>query len=107
MQISEALEQVAMNIISNSGAGRSAAFEALAEAKNGNYGAAEAQIKKAKAYLHDAHVAHRDLLTLDARGDVENVSVLLSHAQDHLMTSVLAEELIAEIIILHRKIDDK
>ncbi|EYI26208.1 TPA: PTS N N'-diacetylchitobiose transporter subunit IIA, partial [Salmonella enterica] len=32
------------------------------------------------------------------------VSLVLVHAQDHLMTSMLARELIAELIELHEKL---
>ena len=35
------------------------------------------------------------------------VTLLLVHAQDHLMTSMLAQELIEELIDLHEKKADK
>ena len=47
-----------------------------------------------------APVAHFDGRSAAAR----SVSLVLVHAQDHLMTSMLARELIAELIELHEKI---
>lgn len=102
MQNSEKLEEIAMMIISNSGAARSQSFEALEEAKKGNFDGADELLKKADEYLHMAHESHRELLKMDAMGQV-NMSVLLAHAQDHLMSSALAEELIKEIICLYKK----
>ena len=102
MQNNERLEEIAMQIIANSGAERAASFEALTEAKKGNFGGAEELLKKAGDYAHLAHEAHRELLAMDAKGEVQTMGVLLAHAQDHLMSSMLAEELIKEIIDLHK-----
>ena len=40
----------------------------------------------------------------EARGIVYESSLLFTHAQDHLMTSMLARELITELIELHEKL---
>jgi len=104
MQYNERLEEISMVIIANSGAERSAAFEALREAKNGNFEEAEELLQKANEYFQLAHQAHSELLQLDAKGEVNDIGVLLTHAQDHMMSSMLAEELIKEIIFLHKKI---
>ena len=49
-----------------------------------------------------AHNAQSDLLFAEANGNKVEVGILLVHAQDHLMTSMLAIELIQELIVLHR-----
>ena len=49
-----------------------------------------------------AHKAQTDLLTQEAQGNHLSVDVLLVHAQDHLMTAMLAQELIGELIELYR-----
>ena len=102
MQENEKLEEIAMTIIASSGSARSNFFGALDKAKKGDYDTADAMLKKAEEDLHAAHESHRELLKMDATGEVENMSVLLAHAQDHLMSSTLAGELIREIIILYR-----
>jgi PTS system cellobiose-specific IIA component len=40
---------------------------------------------------------------MDASGEVTQVSILLCHAQDHLMGSALALDLIREMIVLYQK----
>jgi PTS system cellobiose-specific IIA component len=103
MQDNEKLEDIAMIIIANSGAARSSSFGALEEAKKGNFDTAEKMLKDADESLHLAHESHRELLKMDSKGEVDKVSILLAHAQDHLMNSTLAEELIKELIILYKK----
>lgn len=98
-----ALDLVSMTIIANSGDARSFAFQALAEAKEGNGEEAENLLKKAEESANLAHKAQTELLFAEANGEKNDINVLLIHSQDHLMTSMLAIELIREIIILHRK----
>ncbi len=101
-ELQEKLEEISMMIIANSGAARSNAFAALAEAKKGDFDAADALLKSAEESLQIAHESHRELLKMDATGEVKNVSILLCHAQDHLMGSALAGDLIKELITLYK-----
>ena len=98
----EKLEEIAMMIIANSGQARSDAFAALQEAKKGNFEDAEKLLKEAEESLQTAHESHRELLKMDASGEVTQVSILLCHAQDHLMGSALALDLIREMIVLSK-----
>ncbi len=102
-ELNEELEEIAMTIIANSGAARSAAFEALQKVKNKDFDDAEALLKSADDSLQVAHEAHRKLLQLDAKGEVTSVSILLCHAQDHLMGSALAKDLIREMVFLYQE----
>ena len=105
MIVNEKLEDQAMLIISNAGAARSAAFEALSRAKNRDFTKAQAQMDEAREYSHRAHAAHSELLRMDARGEVGQMDLLLSHAQDHLMNAALAIDLISEMIALYLQLD--
>ena len=102
-ELNEELEEIAMTIIANSGAARSAAFEALQKVKNKDFDDAVALLKSADDSLQVAHEAHRKLLQLDAKGEVTSVSILLCHAQDHLMGSALAKDLIREMVFLYQE----
>ena len=99
-ELQEALEEISMLIIANSGAARSAAFEALQAAKKKDFAQADQLMESAEKSLQTAHEAHRKLLQMDAKGQVDSVSILLCHAQDHLMGSALAGDLIKEMILL-------
>ena len=110
----EKLEEIAMMIIANSGQARSDAFAALQEAKKGNFEDAEKLLQclaTSTAYLAPSLCAvssHWSVfnsvgLKMDASGEVTQVSILLCHAQDHLMGSALALDLIREMIVLYQK----
>jgi len=100
-------EMIAMGIIASAGDARSYAFAALEEAKKGNYQEADELLAKCKEAGVGAHQSQMDLLTAQAEGRAPEMDVLLVHAQDHFMTSMLAEELIREIIQLYKKLDEK
>ncbi|HIZ45934.1 MAG TPA: PTS lactose/cellobiose transporter subunit IIA [Candidatus Olsenella pullistercoris] len=97
-------EEISFQIIAAAGQARSLAYEALNRAKEGDFDAADDLMAQSRAAALEAHHVQTDLLTKEASGDHTTVDVLLVHAQDHLMTSMLAQELIGELIELHRKV---
>lgn len=102
MEGNESLEMIAMTLIANSGDARSLAFAALEEAKSGNFDKAEELLKESDEKAKVAHKAQTDLLFQEANGEHLPVNVLLVHSQDHLMTSMLAVEMIREFITLYK-----
>lgn len=90
-------------IIATAGEARSDAFRALEAAKVGDFAHADELMAQAEEHLRLAHAAQTELLSREAAGEHVPVDIMLVHAQDHLMTSSLARELIAEIIELRRE----
>ncbi len=103
MEENNRYETIAMNIIASAGETRSMCIEALREAREANFEKAESLLSDAEKAIHDAHKAQMDLLVQEANGEKAELSVLLIHAQDHFMTSLLALDLAKEIIALHKK----
>lgn len=95
------LEMISMQIIAGAGDAKGLIFDALEEAKKGNFEQAKEFVKQSEEASKNAHKAQMDLLVAQANGDIGAVDVLLVHAQDHLMTTLLAQELIKEIIRLY------
>ena len=60
--------------------------------------------KEAKEKMLKAHSVQTELICKEADGEDFKIGLLMIHAQDHLMTSILARELIEEIIYVHSKI---
>lgn len=98
------MEEIDFGIISAAGMSRSLSFEALKAAKDGDFGRADELLAQAEGQGLSAHNMQTDLLTAFASGKDVPVDVLLVHAQDHLMTSILARELICEIVELRREL---
>lgn len=100
----EELEEVVMGLIINSGQARSLAYAALKQAKQGDFNAAKTMMEQSRMALNEAHLVQTKLIEGDQGEGKMKVSLVLVHAQDHLMTSMLARELVAELIELHEKL---
>lgn len=98
------LEEVVMGLIINSGQARSLAYTALKLAKQGDFVTAKATMEQSRIALNEAHLVQTQLIESDEGEGKVKVSLVLVHAQDHLMTSMLARELITELIELHEKV---
>ena len=81
-------EDVAFAIISAAGDGRAKVAEALKQARRGNFGEAEECLKDADEHLLKAHkLQTEELLQKEANGELQGpFNVLISHAQDYVMT---------------------
>lgn len=96
------IEAIAMELVGNAGESRSLAFEALAEAKKGNYDEAEDKLKDSKKSILKAHELQTELIVKEADGEKMELGLLMVHAQDHLMTSMLARDLISEMVEMYK-----
>lgn len=92
------LETIIMTIISNAGTAKSLAIEAIRNIKDKNKDLAKENIEEARKLLNKAHNAQTQLLHSEAAGDGVDVSLLLVHAQDHLMTSITTVDIVSELI---------
>ncbi|EPM5598800.1 PTS N,N'-diacetylchitobiose transporter subunit IIA [Citrobacter braakii] len=100
----EELEEVVMGLIINSGQARSLAYGAFKMAKQGDFESAKAMMDQSRLALNEAHLVQTKLIEGDQGEGKMKVSLVLVHAQDHLMTSMLARELVTELIELHEKL---
>lgn len=97
-------EEIVMGLIINSGQARSVAYAALKKAKEGDFDAAKKMMEQSREALSEAHKIQTRLIGDDQGVGKTKVNLVLVHAQDHLMTSMLARELVTELIELHEKI---
>lgn len=98
-----ALEEAVMEIIVNAGQSRSLCFEALRAARLGNFDEAQNLLREADGYSRQAHQMQTKLIERDAGEARQPMTLIMVHAQDHLMTSLLARELSEEIIQLYQR----
>ena len=98
-----ALEEAVMEIIMNAGQSRSLCFEALHSARQGNIEEAKLLLHEADGYARQAHKMQTKLIEQDAGEAKQPMTLIMVHAQDHLMTSMLARELSNEIIHLYQR----
>ena len=105
--MTEDMEVIIFEIISQGGTAKGLAYEALQAAENEDFQKAEELLKEADECLKEAHKIQTGIIQAEARGERTEVSVLFVHAQDHLMTAIEAKTLIEHIIKLHKKLAEK
>ena len=99
-------EMISFGIIAAAGNARSLAFEALTAAREHVFDGADELLEQSNTAALEAHEQQTQLLVREANGDHLPVDVMLVHAQDHLMTAMLARELITELVQIHRQLAD-
>lgn len=99
------MEEIILSIIMHSGEARSCSMEAISLAKIGEFDRAKELIIKANEELGYAHNSQTSLIQGEAASDKIEISLLLIHAQDHLMTTMTFKDLAIELIDVHEKIN--
>ncbi len=99
--------ETVMGLIVYGGEGKSNAMEAIEAAKAGNFALADEKLKAAKEAILQAHRTHAGMLTQEAEGNHRELTLLMVHGQDHLMTSIAFKDLAKEIVHLYKVIAEK
>ncbi len=98
------LEELVMGIIVNAGIARSLSYEALQSAKKGDFDKAEDHLEHARNAANEAHAVQTQLIEQDQGEGKVQMTLVLVHAQDHLMTSMLCRELVEEMIQVYKRV---
>ncbi|MBM7587915.1 PTS system cellobiose-specific IIA component [Bacillus pakistanensis] len=97
--------EVSFQLILHSGNARSYAMEAITLAKKRNFTAALKSLEESGKELTEAHNIQTTLLQTEASGTPIDLSILLVHAQDHLMNSITVKDLAGEMVELYSTIE--
>ena len=100
--MSSEMTMTIMELVVNSGSSRSYAMEAIAHAKKFQFEEAAELIQKAEEEIITAHRSQTDLIHKEAAGDKTELSLLLVHSQDHLMTALVVKDMAKEFIDLYK-----
>ena len=100
-------ELMIMELVVNAGEGRSFAMEALKAARNREYEKAEDLVKQSEQAILNAHKSQIDVISKEAAGEHFPVSLLMVHAQDHVMNAMTVLDLAKEMIQMYKKINVK
>ena len=94
-----------MSLIMYGGEAKSNAFEAIQKAKKGCFEEAREKLKAADEALVLAHKSQTEMLTQEAQGEKIELSLLMVHAQDHLMTSLTFIDLAKEVVAVYERLN--
>lgn len=90
----------AMQLMVSAGDAKDLAHQALTAARNGD-------LDLAKEKLTVAHNVQTTMLTAEAQGKTVQLTLLIVHAQDHLMTAITYVDLAEELVALYDRLDQK
>lgn len=96
-------EEIVMQIIVNGGNARSLAMEAITQAKKGDIAAARKSLVKAAEELGSIHKIQTELIQNEAAGNRTELSLLMVHAQDHLMNAITVKDLAGELVDMYEQ----
>lgn len=103
------METIIMNIILHAGDARSKYLLAIKAARLNDFEKADDYLKQASESVVAAHQVQTELIQKEVQGEPQEVSLLMVHAQDHLMTALAIKDMAIEMIeyakILHDKAD--
>lgn len=94
-----------LQIISNAGEARSECMTALEEARNGSFEKAQEHLDTAAERMREAHHVHTGLITMDAAGKLDSISLILIHSEDIMMGSEITSALAGEMVEMYRKMN--
>ncbi len=97
------VEQYVMELIADGGAARSKAMEAIKSARAGDIANAKNKLKEARQLVSKAHNIQTKLIVNEVSGNNMPVTLLMVHAQDHLMNAMTILDIAEELIVLYDK----
>lgn len=100
----EGLELISFQIISAVGTARSMYIEAVEEAKKGEIESARKLVDEGEKIFTEGHHAHAQLIQQEASGDPVQMQLLLTHAEDQLMSAEAFKIIASQFIDLYAKL---
>ena len=104
--MTEAFETACFGIITYVGTARSCFVNAVQCAKQGDFEAAQEQIRQGDEAFTEGHHIHADLLAQDANGELNESGLILMHAEDQLMAADAFETIATEFIEVHKELQE-
>ncbi|HFF2554310.1 TPA: PTS lactose/cellobiose transporter subunit IIA [Listeria monocytogenes] len=93
-------------LILNAGNSKSKSLMAIEAAREFNFDEAENLIKDAKEDLKLAHKMQTNMIQAQAKGEQQDVNVILVHAQDHLTMATIMIDQGYEFINIYKILDN-
>lgn len=95
----------AMRVIVEAGDCKSYAMEAIDHAREGRFEEAYECLEQAGKALVSVHEVQTDMIRAETTGEKKiEITLLMIHAQDHIMSAVTTKELAAELVFIYEKI---
>ncbi|MGN0242364.1 MAG: PTS lactose/cellobiose transporter subunit IIA [Candidatus Weimeria sp.] len=101
---SEEYEQICFQLITASGGAKSAYIGAIQKAREGRFDDAREMIKQGDEMLNQAHEPHADMVAKEAAGNGIPMTLILTHAEDQMMSTEVFKSMALEFIELYERL---
>lgn len=101
----EELNAISFQIIAAAGNARSLYMEAVAAARKDDFEQSERLMDEARESFSLGHAAHTSLIQGEAAGSPVEMTLMLTHAEDQLMSAEEFGVIAEELITLYRKVN--
>lgn len=99
----EEVSMIGFEIVAYAGDARSNLIQAIEEARKGNYEKADELIEEADESMKEAHNTQTSMLAKEAEGEDVELSFIMMHGQDHLMTTLLLKDIVEHLINIYKE----
>lgn len=103
--IKQRMSMVGFDIVAYAGDARSSLLEALKQAKDGEITKARKLVSEAEESINEAHNEQTKLLSEEAGGENLDMTFIMAHGQDTLMTTMLLKDEMETIIDLYERVN--
>ena len=97
------IEQTIMELLVTAGSARSASLMAIQAARKNDFEQAKILLDEAKTAINQAHKIQTNLIGIDEGEGKLKVTLIVVHAQDHLMNAMVIQDLAQDFIELFRR----
>ena len=101
------LQSIAFEVITLASEAMDFCFKSLNAAKKGNAKESEILMDQYDEVISKAHKAQMSLITSEAKGIEMPYSIIMVHAQDHLMQAIFIQRVVKEMIEVHTILQEK
>ncbi len=101
-QESDISEEFLMTLLCEVGQAKSTFMQAMLEARKGNFTHSLELMKQGDEALANVHKSQTSLIGFDEGEGKVRMTLILTHIQDHIMTTMLCREIAEEIIELRK-----
>lgn len=101
----ENLELICFQLITAAGGAKSKYIGAVQKAKEGLYEEARSMIEEGDQLMRQGHEPHTELIQKEAAGENLQMGLILTHAEDQMMSAEVFKVMAEEMIELYQTID--
>ncbi|ENM5762276.1 PTS lactose/cellobiose transporter subunit IIA [Vibrio mimicus] len=98
-------EEFLMMLLCQVGEARSSCMEAMSLARKEQFAQAQEMLGVADKALIAVHKSQTSLISFDEGAGKVPMTLILTHIQDHIMTTMLCREMAEEVIAIHKKLE--